>query len=247
MLDAAAPETVNQFNVAAPAPRPALASPCLAVFDLDGTLTWRDTLLPYLSGYAARHPSRWWRLWRGPAAMLDFCASHRDRGRLKSRLIQAVMGGDSRSRIEAWSDAFVAGLPRRRAFRPEALAVVEVHRAAGDPLVLLSASPDLYVPRIGLMLGFERTVCTELRWQHQGTREDRLDGTLCTPNRRGAEKTKCLAWLRTQYPSLPVVAYGNSDSDLPHLREADHAVLVNGNAKARRGARQSGITIADWN
>jgi phosphatidylglycerophosphatase C len=229
-----------------PAPRAAADTPCVALFDLDGTLTWRDTLLPYLIGYAARHPSHWLRLWRVLPATVGYFTSHRDRGLFKSRVIRAVMGGDLRQQIDAWSESFVASLRRRRAFRPAALAMLEAHRAAGDHLVLLSASPDLYVPRIGRLLGFERTLCTELEWQKVNSNVDRLDGALCTPNRRGEEKSRCLAWLRTQYAGLPVVAYGNSDSDLPHLAQADRALLVNGNATARRCAAASGIPAADW-
>ncbi len=229
-----------------PAPRAAVDTPCVAIFDLDGTLTWRDTLLPYLIGYAARRPSHWLRLWRVLPATVGYFTSHRDRGLFKSRVIRAVMGGDLRQQIDAWSESFVASLKRRRAFRPAALAMLEAHRAAGDHLVLLSASPDLYVPRIGRLLGFERTLCTELEWENVNSDVDRLDGALRTPNRRGEEKSKCLAWLRTQYSGLPMVAYGNSDSDLPHLAQADRALLVNGNANARRCAAASGIPVADW-
>jgi phosphatidylglycerophosphatase C len=220
--------------------------PCVAVFDLDGTLTWQDTLLPFLIGYAARHPSRLLRLWRLPVAIIGYFTSGCDRGLLKSRLIRAVMSGDSRSTVDAWSEAFVGSLRRRRVFRPAALAMLEVHRSAGDHLVLLSASPDLYVPRIGRLLGFERTLCTEIEWRKVPSEEDRLDGALRTPNRRGEEKSLCLAWLRTQYHNMPVVAYGNSRSDLPHLRQADRALLVNGSAAARRSAAASGIPAADW-
>jgi phosphoserine phosphatase len=45
---------------------------------------------------------------------------------------------------------------------------------------------------------------------------------------------------------MPVVAYGNSESDLPHLRQADRALLVNGSAAARRCAAAAGIPVADW-
>jgi phosphatidylglycerophosphatase C len=234
-----------------PATRTALETPCVALFDLDGTLTWHDTLLPYLLGFAALRPSRLLRLWSAPLAAAHF-ASNGDRGLLKSRLIRAVMGGEARSTIEAWSQTYVAGLDQR-AYRPAALGVLEAHRAAGDHLVLLSASPDLYVPLIGRRLGFERTLCTEVQWQEAGepacaheSTSDRLDGRLRTPNRRGEEKCKCLAWLRTQYPNMPVVAYGNSHSDLPHLRQADRALLVNASAAARRRATESGIAVADW-
>jgi phosphatidylglycerophosphatase C len=118
---------------------------------------------------------------------------------------------------------------------------VEAHRAAGDRLVLLSASPDLYVPSIGALLRFDRTLCTELEWVG-----DRLNGALKTANRRGTEKVRCLEWLRTQYPDVPIVAYGNSDSDLPHLERADRAVLVNANGRTRRLAAEAGIATAEW-
>ena len=217
------------------------ATPHVALFDLDGTLTWRDTLMPFLAGYALRHPARLIRFWRLAPALVEYAARGRDRGRLKSRIIRAVMGGDCRAQIDAWADTFVRTLGPRHAFRPGALAALEAHRAAGDHLVLLSASPDLYVPLIGRLLGFERTLCTELRW-----RGDRLDGALQGPNRRGEEKLRCLESLRPEYPGTPIVAYGNSGSDLAHLRRADRAVLVNGNSAARRGAAKAGIPVADW-
>lgn len=219
-------------------------TPCVALFDLDGTLTWRDTLMGFLVGYAVRHPARWLRLWALPWALMSYAAHGRDRGLLKSQVIRIIMGGDSRGVIDAWADSFVGSLMGRKAFRPAALAVLEAHRAAGHHLVLLSASPDLYVPRIGRLLGFERTLCTEVKWQ--GNPPERLDGALRTANRRGEEKLACLAWLRTRYPGLPVIAYGNSKSDLAHLRHADRAILVNGNADARRSAAASGIPVADW-
>ena len=213
----------------------------VAVFDLDGTLTWRDTLLPFLLSFLRRHPRRIAGLWRLPFAVWTFVARGRDRGALKSRVIRMVMGGAARTDIDACADAFVDTLRLRHRLRPAALAALEAHRTAGDHLVLLSASPDLYVPRIGRCLGFERTLCTELEW-----RSDRLEGALRTANRRGAEKLRCLAWLRTQYPDLPIVAYGNSAADLEHMRQADRALLVNGNAAARARAKQWGIPTSEW-
>jgi len=177
--------------------------------------------------------------------LVSYIAVRRDRGRLKSRVIRAVMGGEPRRDIDAWADIFVGGLERRGAFRPAGLATVEAHRRAGDRLVLLSASPDLYVPRIGRLLGFERTLCTEVKWQGHPP-EDLLDGALQTPNRRGDEKTRCLALLRAEY-GLPVIAYGNSASDLPHLRLADKGLLVNGGVEARpccRGRQPAGCRLA---
>lgn len=219
-------------------PRP---GPWLAVFDLDGTLSWRDTLLQFLMSFLRRHPSRLFRLWRLPFALGSFLAGDRDRGQLKSQVIRMVMGGAPRATIEACAGSFVAALRPLHRLRPMALAVLEAHRAAGDHVVLLSASPDLYVPLIGRMLGVERTLCTEIQWQG-----DRLLGSLKTPNRQGPEKTRCLSWLRAQYPGLPVIAYGNSAADLDHMRQADRALLVNGSTGARRLAAQLGIPSSTW-
>src|SRR5579863_3522207 len=213
----------------------------VALFDLDGTLTFGDTLRQFLASFLRRHPRRCLGLWRLPFALLAFAGGNRDRGRLKSRVIRMIMRGASRTIIDSCADSFVSTLGARRRLRPAALAVLETHRASGDHLVLLSASPDIYVPRIGRVLGFERTLCTEVEW-----RGERLDGALRTANRRGAEKLRCLEWLRAQYPGLPIVAYGNSASDLDHMRHADKALLVNANAAARGLAAHWGIPTADW-
>lgn len=213
----------------------------MALFDLDGTLTWRDTLLPFLLGFVRQRPYRALRAWRLPAALLRYW-QNRDRGALKSSVIRMLMRGETRPVLDAWAQRFVAQLKAKQRFRPVALAVVEAHRAAGDRLVLLSASPDLYVPKIGEMLGFERTICTEVQWQGE-----RLDGRLKTPNRRGEEKLNCLAQVRRQYPGLPVIAYGNAASDLDHLRQADRALLVNGNNAARRLAAKWNVGVSYWN
>jgi phosphatidylglycerophosphatase C len=187
-----------------------------------------------------RRPYRALGLWRLPLALVRYW-QERDRGALKSSVIRMLMRGEKRSVLEAWAQSFVAGLKTKHQFRPLALAVLETHRAAGDHLVLLSASPDLYVSQIGQMLGFERTLCTEIQWQGE-----HLDGRLKTPNRRGEEKLQCLAWLREQYPGSPVIAYGNSASDLDHLRHADRALLVNANSAARRLAAKWNIAVSYW-
>ncbi|MDE2294593.1 MAG: HAD-IB family phosphatase [Gammaproteobacteria bacterium] len=213
----------------------------VALFDLDGTLTWRDTFLPYVAGYWLRHPRRWLRVWRVLPALAIYWFRDRDRGALKARVIRCAMGGADHEGVRAWTAAFVRGLPGRRAYRPAALARLARHRDAGDVLILMSASPDLYVPAIGAALGVARTICTELRWSG-----DRLDGALASPNRRGEEKRRCLDALRVEYPGRAISAYGNGVSDLAHLRAADHGVLVNGSRAARRAARAAGLDTEHW-
>jgi phosphatidylglycerophosphatase C len=212
----------------------------LAVFDLDGTLTRRDTFLGYLLGYVRRHPARAWRLAVIPYAALAFYFDGRDRGRLKARLLHGILGGASRASIDAWTREFTAAVVADR-ICPGGRARIEAHRAAGDPLALLSGSPDLYVPEIGRRLGFAQTLCTGVRWNG-----DVFDGALTTPNRRGEEKVRCIEELRQRHPGFACSAYGNDRADLLHLRRVEHGVLVNGSAAARRAAEKLGIPCEQW-
>lgn len=211
----------------------------IAVFDLDGTITRRDTFLPYLRGWLRRHPER-----GSPWAMLPpiwhYATGDRDRGRLKSGLIRRLMSGATQAEVAECSRQFVDGLDGDT-LCPGALETIERHRSTGDRLVLLSASVDLYVPRIGARFGFDETVCTGIAW-----RDGRLDGALTTPNRRGDEKLRCIEALRTRFPGAAIAAYGNSGSDLVHLRAVEHPLLVNGSQGTRRAAGRFGIPVADW-
>ena len=212
----------------------------LAVFDLDGTITHRDTLLPYVLGYLREHSARAAGLATVLPALLRFALRTADRGALKGVLIGRTLGGLTRSELDGWTARFVPQLLGHGIWQ-DALACLARHRAHGDRLVLMSASVDLYVPAIGAALGFDETLCSPVRWSG-----DRLDGALSGANLRGAEKARKLAELRSRHPGLAVAAYGNAASDLGHLCLADHGVLVNGNARTRRAARHLGLECARW-
>lgn len=210
----------------------------LALFDLDGTITRRDTLLPYALGYALRRPWRLPRLLVMLPALAAFGCRLIDRGGLKSWLVRATLGGVSREALVAWNARFLPRLLRLGLF-DEAVQAIAAARARGAQLVLLSASPDIYVPEIGRRLGFARTICTELRWRPDG----RLDGRLASPNRRGEEKARCVRELLAELRPEQSIAYGNSRADLPHLWLVHQGVYVNGHATP---AAAGSIRIEHW-
>ena len=210
------------------------------MFDLDGTITRHDTLVPYILGFLSRQPRGWLGLPCMLPTLLAFAVGRADQGALKSSLIRATLGGRTRQEIESWTAQFIQDLAAGGIFR-DALARIEHHRSAGDTLVLLSASTDLYVPQLAAALGFSQSICTGLEWQGE-----RLVGRLTTANRRGEEKVRCLQRLRAQYPEALVSAYGNAAEDVPHFAQADRPLLVNGHARARALAAARGIPCAIW-
>jgi phosphatidylglycerophosphatase C len=172
----------------------------LAVFDLDGTITRHDTLIQYVLGYLKTRPWRVFGFLLALPAVLRYLLGLSDRGSLKASVIHWTLGGSRRADIEAWTVRFVARLLQRGVFR-EALDRIAAHRRAGDVLVLMSASPDLYVPAIARELGFDVTICTGVRWM-----SDRLDGALTTPNCRGQEKAVRFEALRARHPGVRSVS-----------------------------------------
>lgn len=209
----------------------------IALFDLDGTLTRGDSLFPYVLGFCLRHPLRLLRLAAMPWQVLRFLFRHHDRGELKQALIIAGLRGASRAELAHWNQQFVARL-MRTGMDAEALKRVALHRERGDYLVLMSASPEIYVPAIARALKFNETICTGVRWDGMI-----LSGELTTANRRGEEKLHCVQALRERYPGSHVTAYGNSASDVIHLRACESAHLVNGSSNATLEAARAGVAI----
>jgi phosphatidylglycerophosphatase C len=212
----------------------------LALFDLDGTLTRRDTFGPFVLGLLWRRPGRWPRVPLLLVPLLGYLFRRLDRGGLKGAVLHLLFAGLPRTVIEAWARCFAART-MRRAMHAEGVAVLKAHLAAGDHVVVLSASPDLYVPLLARELGAHEVHCTAIRWQGE-----RLDGRLAGPNRRDAEKVRVLEALRAAHPGLPVIAYGNSGADLVHMRRCEEAVYVNaGPALAARLAAE-GLRCVRW-
>jgi phosphatidylglycerophosphatase C len=211
----------------------------IAFFDLDGTITHHDTLFPLVLRLLARRPLRLVRLSAVIPAVIRFLVN-RDRGALKQSLLRKTLRGMARAELAQASEHFVRDTIARRCFE-DALAMIRRHRDAGHFLVLMSASVDFYVPEFGRQLGFDHVISTGVRWDG-----DRLDGALTTANRRGEEKARCVRELLAQRNDGETFAYGNSDSDLPHLQIVRHGLLVNGSASARRAAAALGVGTADW-
>ncbi|MGB6450625.1 MAG: hypothetical protein WBE92_07725, partial [Steroidobacteraceae bacterium] len=65
----------------------------LVVFDLDGTITRRGTLVPYVAGLLAKRPLQLLRLLRVVPALLAYSLGRIDRGALKARLLRATLRG----------------------------------------------------------------------------------------------------------------------------------------------------------
>ena len=212
----------------------------VVIFDLDRTLTYRDSFLPYLLGFLLRHPSRLWRIALLLWPIVKFFYGLASNTELKQRFLSAILGGASKAQVRPWTRVFVNRL-LDRGLRPAGLATLERHRREGDLLVLLSASLDLYVQELGRRLGFDRVLCTQGEWVGE-----KLSGSLAGPNYRDEQKVRCLVDLRQELKGATVIAYADHHSDLAFLVQVDQGILVNGSRKTIRLAQQQGLACARW-
>ncbi len=208
----------------------------IAAFDFDGTLTRRDTLLPFLVRVCGplAVAKAFWTIAPGTVRSRVRPSSgglhHRDSS--KAALLHALLAGrDAAWFTEAGTD-FARGLPRR--IRPEMAEQVAWHRAQGHELVLVSASLLTYLEPFAAAQGFDHVIAVGLEVSADGT----LTGALTRPNVRGPEKAVRLReWLEGQSPAM-LWGYGNSSGDRELLAMSDVPVWVN-----RRAGRTAATPI----
>ncbi|MDQ1380946.1 MAG: phosphatidylglycerophosphatase [Actinomycetota bacterium] len=193
-----------------------------AAFDFDGTLTRRDTLVPFLATVVGRTA-----VMRALAAesggLARAAAGRGDRDVAKERVLTRVLAGLPHSEVATAGRAFGTELARR-AITPEARDRIAWHRREGHDVVIVSASLDVYLGEVAHALGVAHLLCTGLDIDERGHCTGRLLGANC----RGPEKaTRLQTLFGTE--KVELWAYGNSRGDDEMLALADHAV------RARRG------------
>jgi phosphatidylglycerophosphatase C len=196
----------------------------IAAFDFDGTITSRDTLLPFLARTCGRRTfSRALRrAGRAAAATrlgLGAAPHHRDAS--KEVLLKDLLAGRSADWLaEVGHDYAEAVLPGQ--VRPEMLDQIRWHRDHGHELVLVSASLHAYLGPFGRAHGFAEAIAVTLEVDPAGM----LTGALDRPNVRGPEKARRLReWLDGDTPAY-LWGYGNSSGDRELLAMVDQPVWI---------------------
>lgn len=196
------------------------AKTVVAAFDFDGTLTYRDTLRPFLIRSLGWPKFILALLLSAPwlaAYALRLMSNHR----AKARLLQVSLAGWSEAQAQAYARDFVDhDLPDQ--WRAWGLQQLVQHQRQGHRCVIVSASTSLYMHLVGASLGVDAVLCTEME-----VINGRYSGRMATPNCHGQQKVLRLqAWLRATLGegTLPELhAYGDTRGDLPLLHLADHA------------------------
>lgn len=206
----------------------------IAAFDFDGTLSRRDTLVPFLV-LAAGRP----RFGRACAQLGLLGARRRlpalDRDALKAELIRLLFTGRSEDDLRHLGELYARDLLSDQ-LRPEVLRRLEQHREADHEVLFVSASLVYYLEPLAESLGVQHVIAVE-----PAVSNGRLTGELARPNVRAEQKAVRLReWLGDAALGTPehgplegieVWAYGNSSGDHELLAMADHRYWLGGGRK----------------
>lgn len=186
----------------------------VVAFDLDGTLTTKDTLTQFLiwrAGYA--------KAFLRALLLLPYFAGFAlglvSRARLKQAALRRFIKGVPAETMEMESQRFAKQV-MPRLLRPQGLATLRSHVAAGNRVFVVTASPEFVSWAWTLREGVE-LIATRLEISG-GRMTGRLDGLNC----RGVEKVRRLS----EHLGEPVrldVAYGDSAGDKDMLAAAREA------------------------
>lgn len=214
----------------------------MVLFDLDGTITRKDTYLGLLL-YSLRFNPR--RVLKLPALFwptLLFKLKRIDNTALKKKFLRALLAGVPDQRLREITRSYldrlcVSGLRR------QALDALHKHQKLQHETVLLSASLDFYVIDIAERLQFDHCICTNTARRADGS----LSGELIGDNCYGMEK---LSRVKEKYHEelgrIHFIAYADHPSDMPLLQQAQQAFAINPGERMKSHAKNSELQIVYW-
>ncbi|GKS74246.1 HAD-IB family hydrolase [Acidovorax sp. SUPP950] len=225
-------------------PEPPAQRPRLALFDLD------HTLLPLDSDY------EWGEFtirigWNDPVEFgrrNDEFYAHYQAGTLNVHdyvrfAIEAVRqrGPEAAAAAHAQFMREVIG----PAIHPQALALVRQHQAAGDQVVIITATNEFVTGPIARALGVDELLSMGLARDAQGWYTGAIEGT---PTMREGKVRRMEEWLAARglaWSGVESTFYSDSMNDVPLLETVDHPVATNPDPRLRALAQQRGWRILD--
>lgn len=191
----------------------------IAIFDLDKTITKRDTFLPFLLYIASKHRNYFKPFAKCFFLGLLFLLGITKRRYTKERFLQIFLKDNEN--INSLSHEF-AKIFLKKYLILDAIKNIENHRLLGHRLVLASASPSIYVSEFAKLLNIEFVISAKCEIKKSGAEikihlyEDLI----------GEEKlNKIMKYFDLK--NEDVWAYSDSKNDLHLLNEADYSFAIN--------------------
>ncbi|WP_426150074.1 HAD family hydrolase [Pseudomonas sp. DC3000-4b1] len=214
----------------------------LAIFDLDDTLIDGDCASLWSEQMARLG-------WVDPESFIrrdhDLMAAY-SRGELAMETYMAFtlepLIGRTQEEVDHLVEPWVEEVIEPLIFS-DATRCIARHRAAGDRLLVISASGVHLVKPIAERIGIDEVLAIDLELAH-GTYSGRTEGTLTY---REGKVSRLRQWLQAEGESLEGAAfYSDSRNDLPLLEQVSRPHAVNPDPVLRAHAERLGWPVLQW-
>jgi len=214
-----------------------------AFFDVDGTLTATNVLMP-LAWFMKGNLPKWrYLLWLGKLTCfvpIYFAADQIDR-KVFVRVFFRQYRGINSERARAWHRRHFEVTLKQRIF-PDALRQVQWHREQGHKIVLVTGSADFVVEPLASWLGAD-LIAAKLEEV-----DGKFTGRLIGEPLIGDGKAKAVLSYADEHKIdlTRSYAYGDSKSDEPMLACVGNPVAVNPDRRLRQIAAERGWKVVWW-
>ena len=131
------------------------------------------------------------------------------------------------------------------ALRPEAQALVQQHRDAGEPVVIVTATNEFVTRPIAGAFGVEELIAVALERGPDGWITGEISGV---PSAREGKVERVAQWLAArglEWAGVECTFYSDSINDLALMEKVDHPVATNPDERLRTIATERGWHILD--
>ena len=186
----------------------------IAVFDFDGTITQKDTLLLFI-----KYSKGIWSFIFGFMIFSPLIVAMKLRlypnWKAKQHLFSFFFKGISLDKFNDFGNKFSAEIDK--ILRPKALETLKLHKKNGDSVVILSASIENWIKPWAEEVGADMVLATKIETNKKGL----LTGKFLSKNCYGQEKVNRLLELFPDRNNYILIAYGDSPGDKEFIELSD--------------------------
>lgn len=131
------------------------------------------------------------------------------------------------------------------AIKPQALDLIRQHQAAGDEVLIVTATNEFVTMPIAKALGVEQLLAVQLARDASGWYTGEIDGV---PTMREGKVQRMEQWLAARalgWTDVESTFYSDSMNDVPLLEKVNHPVATNPDPRLRALAQERGWRILD--
>jgi len=213
----------------------------LTLFDLDGTITKKDTFTPYLIGLMRRNLKTVTITPLLTYHLIRFYLGFIDNSQLKQIFLKTIISRCNKSSLVKWRKDYVQEIMKKNISNDAIRHILQAKNISKT--ILVSASIDEYVIPLSKILNIDEVICTTMKRTANGE----LCGEMLSKNCYAEDKLdRVLDWINTAKFTGTISSYSDHHSDIPLLEFSDYPTAVNPTKKLLEYCKKVSLNVVYW-